>query len=305
MIKLVKEYRLELASLPFEPEDGKVYFISSGINPAADHFVEDNYEEIRKIFAQNRLEFIFIPHHIGKDLNGRDVPPTVLSYAASQKTDTGIAFSAYHLDLGRDETGQVLLGQLCEVAWAYSCRDTVSNIDYSLNPETRKMMDQMVLLGRAMKLKGVKLSDLGPVFGIWIEPRGLVVKSDGSIVLPNYNNLQINLNPLEKALYLFLLQHPEGVEADALVGYRKDLLRIYHHFTIFGDESTIENSIDNLLSEDKGALYSHISKLNSKIDAQLADSLAKPYRIQSRRQAGVSRYLIDVPFDSIRWERQF
>ena len=305
MIKLVKEYQLELASVPFDPEDGKVYFISSGVNPTADQFVEDNYLEIREMFAQERLEFVYVPQLVSKDVNGREVPPTVLSYAASKETDRGIAFSAYHLDLNKKELEEAVYYQLFEVARAYSRKDSVGSVNYSLNPETRRMMSQMMMMARAMKLQGVKLSDLGPLFGIWIEPRGLVVKSDGSIVLPNYSNLRIDLNPLEKALYLFLLQHPEGIEADALVGYRKELLRIYRHFTIFGDESTIENSIDNLLSEDKSALYSHISKLNKKIDAQLANPLAKPYRIQSRRQAGVSRYLIDVPFDSIRWEQRF
>ena len=108
MIKLVKEYQLEIASVPFEPEDGKVYFISSGVNPAADRFVEDNYEELREMFAQERLEFVYVPQHVGKDLNGRDVPPTVLSYAASKETDQGFAFSAYHIDLQKEELGEAV-----------------------------------------------------------------------------------------------------------------------------------------------------------------------------------------------------
>ena len=305
MIKLVNQYKLEIASVPFEPEDGKVYFISSGVNPAADHFIEDNYEELREMFAQERLEFVYVPQHVGKDLNGQDVPPTICNYAASKTTDNGIAFSAYHLDLEKKELEEALFYQLFEVASAYSRKYLPGNVDYSFSPETRKMMDQMMMLARAMKLQGVKLSDLGPLWGIWVEPRGLVVNMDGDIVIPNYANLLIKLNPIEKTLYLFLLQHPKGIEPDALVGYRKELLRIYRHFTLFGEDKDIENRIDNLLSEDKGALYSHISKLNKKIDVKLAASLSKPYRIQFRRTPRPGRYLIDVPFDNIRWEQRF
>lgn len=305
MIKLVKEYQLEIASMPFEPEDGEVYFVSSGVNPTADHFVEDNYIELREMFAQEGLEFVYVPYPIGKDVNGRDVPPTVLNFATSKETDRGIAFSAYHLDLDKKELEGTLFYQLFEVARAYSRRSPFSSVDYSLDPEARKLRDEMIAIARALKLKGVKLSDLGSVIDIWVEPRGLVVDMDGNLVIPNYSNLLIRLNPLEKALYLLLLQHPEGVEPDALVGFRKDLLRIYRHFTIFGDDAIIENGIDNMLSEDKRALYSHISKLNKKIDNKLAAPLSMPYKIQFRRTPEPGRYIIDVPFDNIRWEQRF
>ena len=305
MIKLVNQYKLEIASVPFEPEDGKVYFISSGVNPAADHFIEDNYEELREMFAQERLDFVYVPQHVGKDLNGRDVPPTVCNYAASKTTDNGIAFSAYHLDLEKKELEEALFCQLHEVAWAYSRRNSFDEVYELLDPEAAKMKAQMELLARALKKKGVKLSELKDIFDIWDEPRELVVNMDGNLLIPNYANLLIKLNPLPKTLYLFLLQHPEGIEPDALVGYRKELLRIYRHFTLFGEDKDIENSIDNLLSEDKGALYSHISKLNKKIDKKLASSLSKPYKIQFRRKPEPGRYLIDVPFDNIRWEQRF
>ena len=39
MIKLVREYQLELSSERFAPEDGKVYFVSTEVNPAVDRFV--------------------------------------------------------------------------------------------------------------------------------------------------------------------------------------------------------------------------------------------------------------------------
>ena len=154
-------------------------------------------------------------------------------------------------------------------------------------------------------MKGVKPDVIDNLLYSLSKPGELVVDMYGNMVIPDFGNVKIKLNPIEKALYLFLLQHPEGVEADALVGDRKVLLRIYRRFTIFDDDDTIENSIDNLLSEDHGALYTHISRINKKIEAKLGERGSRPYKIQFRRKPEPGRYLIDVPFDNIRWEQRF
>ena len=302
MIKLVNQYKLEFASAPFEPENGKVYFVSTEINPAADRFVEDNLEELRDAFAWEGLEFVFVRGKIGKDVNGKDVPPSVFSYAISKETDKGIAFSAYHLNLDKAELGEAVLTQLYDVARVYS-RKRVSEIRFRIveDPETAKLLNEFERVARALRMKGVKPDVFDEVLNSLSKPGELIVDLYGRLIFPDFGNVQIKLNPIEKTLYLFLLQHPEGDEADALVGFRKELLRIYRRFTIFDDDETIENSIDNLLAEDKSALYTHISRLNRKIGDKLGERGARPYKIQSRH----GRYLIDVPFDNIRWEQRF
>ena len=307
MISLVNQYKLEFATVPLEPEDGKVYFVSTEINPAADRFVEDNLEELREIFAREGLEFVFVRSKVGKDAHGRNVPPTVLSYAISKETDKGIAFSAYHVNLDKEELGEAVLTQLYDVARVYSRRSGSGSIRFRIaeDPETSKLLEEMERLARALKMKGIKPDVIDDLLSSLSKPGDLVVDMNGNLLVTDFGNVNIKLNPIEKALYLFLLQHPEGVEADAMVGYRKELLRIYRRFTIFDDDATIEDRLDNLLSEDKSALYTHISRINKRIKTKLGERGSLSYRIQFRRKPEPGRYLIDVPFDNIRWEQRF
>ncbi len=306
MIKLVNQYKLEFATAPLEPEDGKVYFVSTEINRAADRFVEDNLEELREAFAREGLEFVFVRGKIGKDVNGQDVPPTVFSYAVSKETDKGIAFSAYHVNLDKADLEEAVLTQLYDVAKVYS-RTRTSDIRFRIveDPETAKLLEDFERAARALKMKGVKPDVIDKVLESLSAPGELIVDMDGNLVLPDFGNVKIKMNPIEKALYLFLLQHPEGVELDALVGFRKELLRIYRHFTIFEDEETIEISLDNLLAEDHKALWTHVSRLNKRLADKLGERGVKPYQIQCRRRPEPARYLVDVPFDNIRWEQRF
>ncbi len=307
MISLVKQYKLEFASVPFEPEDGKVYFVSTEINPAADRFVEDNLEELRVMFEQEGLEFIYVRGKIGKDVNGQDIPPTVFSYANSKETgNKGIAFSAYYLDLKKKDLNEVLLIQLRDVANAYSLRRKgLLRFRFAEDPEADQLLEELKRVTRALKMKGVKPEVIDNILSSILVPGKMMVDANGVLVFPDCGNTCVILNPLEKTLYLFLLQHPEGIEPDALVGYRNEFLRIYLHFTIFDDESTIENGIDNLLSEDKKALYTHISRLNKKIETALGKRGSGPYKIQFCRHPEPGRYLIDIPADFIRWAHRF
>ena len=51
----------------------------------------------------------------------------------------------------------------------------------------------------------------------------LVVTSDYRILLPDYNDMEIKMEPLVKAVYLLFLRHPEGIMFKSLPDYRKEL----------------------------------------------------------------------------------
>ena len=56
----------------------------------------------------------------------------------------------------------------------------------------------------------------------------LVVTSDYRIILPDYDNTEVRLEPLHKVVYLLFLRHPEGIRFKELPDYREELADIYH-----------------------------------------------------------------------------
>ena len=56
----------------------------------------------------------------------------------------------------------------------------------------------------------------------------LLVTKDFRIILPDYDNTEVRLEPLHKAVYLLFLRHPEGTRFKELPDYREELADIYH-----------------------------------------------------------------------------
>ena len=55
----------------------------------------------------------------------------------------------------------------------------------------------------------------------------LVITKDYRFVLADYDNREVELQPVHKAVYLLFLTHPEGIEFKRLADYREELTRYY------------------------------------------------------------------------------
>ena len=56
----------------------------------------------------------------------------------------------------------------------------------------------------------------------------LLVTENYCITLPDYDNTEVRLEPIQKAIYLLFLRHAEGIRFKELPDYREELAEIYH-----------------------------------------------------------------------------
>ena len=114
------------------------------------------------------------------------------------ETDGGVAFSAYHVNLEIDSLESVILTELFDVAKIYSRRPDLNKVSYSYipkDPETLRLLYEMERVKRALRKKGVDPDSYNQPRNNQPPQRGLIVDSRGVLLVPEYEDAQIKLNP--------------------------------------------------------------------------------------------------------------
>ena len=101
----------------------------------------------------------------------------------------------------------------------------------------------------------------------------------GDFHLPD-DDRQIYLNPVECTIYLFFLNHSEGIKTDALPVHWQELYKLYAHESVFDNKQLILNTIQSLCGESKSLFYTSISRIKKKIITALGTRKASLYIIK-------------------------
>lgn len=120
-----------------------------------------------------------------------------------------------------------------------------------------------------------------------LEISGLIKK----IKFTDIGNLELRLNPKEKALYLLYLDHPEGIMLNNIEDFRDEVEKNYFRLAV-GDNNANRRAVDLLLNPMEGDRDTVISRINSKIRNTVGDELAEFYIIKGER-GGVKKIKLD------------
>ncbi len=115
------------------------------------------------------------------------------------------------------------------------------------------------------------------------KPSRLYIDKQYRIYLPDYNNLEIEMTPLPKAVYLFFLKHPEGIRFKELSDYRKELIDIYCKVGNRLDMEQINKSITELTNIRSNSINEKCSRIKEAFVSKIDDSIAKQYYITGDR----------------------
>lgn len=120
----------------------------------------------------------------------------------------------------------------------------------------------------------------------------LVITEDYRFILADYNNKEVELQPVHKAVYLLFLAHPEGIEFKRLADYRQELMRYYMATAKMMDKEKIIEGVDHLVNPLDNAINEKCSRIK-KVFLELMDEYTASYYIISshtqKHIAGSSR----------------
>lgn len=127
----------------------------------------------------------------------------------------------------------------------------------------------------------------------------LVVTKDYRIVLTDYQNLEIKMEPLVKAVYLLFLKHPEGILFKQLPEYRSELTQIYEKLRPTGLTERALQSIEDVTNPLLNSINEKCARIRGAFVGEFDDYMAKYYYVEGKR--GEAKKIM-LPRDLVIWE---
>ncbi len=127
----------------------------------------------------------------------------------------------------------------------------------------------------------------------------IVVTKDFRIMLPDYHNMEIKMEPINKAVYLLFLRHPEGIIFKHLPDHRKELAEIYQKIKPFGLNERAIKSIEDVTNPFLNSINEKCARIRGAFISQFDENLAKHYYIFGERGEAKK---IGLPHDLVVWE---
>ena len=172
---------------------------------------------------------------------------------------------------------------------------TTQQTPEELAQEVKRLATQLQAEGRTdllLKALGVSMIEQLRLEAAKGRLSRLKITADYRFILVDYDNREVELQPVHKAVYLLFLAHPEGIEFKRLADYRKELTRYYMAIAKMMDKEKIIESVDHLVNPLDNAINEKCSRIKKVFLNMMDEYTASYYYISSHTQkrfAGSSR----------------
>ena len=148
--------------------------------------------------------------------------------------------------------------------------------------EVRRLAEQLMAADRKdllLKAIGVPMLEALRIEAAKGKLSRLVITKDYRFVLADYQ-VEVELQPVHKAVYLLFLAHPEGIEFKRLADYREELRGYYLQTAKLLDKEKIEEGVNHLTDPLDNAINEKCSRIK-KVFLDLMDEYRASYYIIS------------------------
>ena len=131
------------------------------------------------------------------------------------------------------------------------------------------------------------------------QPSQLVLDDNFRIFLPDFNNMEIEMTPLPKALFILFLRHPEGINLKSLIDYKIELLEIYKLLSYRETYFDMVESVNRICNPFEGSINEKLSRIKEAFLKKISMDTAKHYIVKGERgmnkKIEIDRSLIVLP----------
>lgn len=161
------------------------------------------------------------------------------------------------------------------------------------------LLEDMDVRIQKLRAKGMNEWVFRSLFKTKAQLSRLVISKDYRVLLPDYNDIEVKMEPLVKAVFFLFLKHPEGIVFKELADYREELLGIYKELKPIGLNKRTIQSIEDVTNPILNSINEKCARIRSAFIREFDESLAKNYFVTGERGEPKK---ISLPRDLVIWE---
>lgn len=161
------------------------------------------------------------------------------------------------------------------------------------------LLEDMDVRVQKLRSKGLNEWTFRGLFKTKAQLSRLVVTKDYRILLPDYNDIEVKMEPLVKAVYILFLRHPEGIVFKGLTDYREELLGIYRTLKPMGLSKRTIQSVEDVTNPLLNSINEKCARIRSAFVNEFDEGLAKNYFVTGERGEAKK---VTLPRDLVVWE---
>ena len=171
----------------------------------------------------------------------------------------------------------------------------------SRDPDALDKRTEQILaeIRRLQDKYGVSIEDIEVILGYTVQLSPLSITHSGRMFLCDYDNVEVKMPDISKALYFLFLRHPEGLRYKEVADHTSELLQIYQRLTSRDDQEEIERSINLLTAPFGNALNVNASRIKTAFKNVVSDRIARFYYLNG--SAG-DKKKVPLDRDLVIWE---
>ena len=141
------------------------------------------------------------------------------------------------------------------------------------------------IIERVEKLRKIGVNELiiSSLLTSEVKLSRLCITEDYRILLPDYNDKEIVMGPLPKAVFLLFLRHPEGIMFKLMSEWKNELLGLYCRCSRRQPDEEMRQSVEKLTDPLSNSLNEKCSRIREAFLREMDDSIASHYYITGDR----------------------
>lgn len=253
---------------------------------------------------KGRLKHGFIrTENIHRGDDGKD-KATNRFYPLSSKTGESIADQLHRIgkQITSEDNQKKLTGTYCDEWGDDDSSDSLADSQFNSQldgEDTEDLMEEVRERIAKLRQRGIAEYLLEQLIHPDNRLSRLVVTKDYRILLPDYNGMEIKMEPLVKAVYLLFLKHPEGIMFKQLPEYRNELTRIYDRLRPAGMTDRTLQSIEDVTNPLLNSINEKCARIRAAFVGQFDEYMAKSYYVNGQRGDAKK---IALPRNMVIWE---